>query len=112
MRCPECQKYPFRLFAIRFFGGVGLRAYLRGYIKCARCGALLKVLGYDRQFWYILPICLVLITGILLGVGWIVENRTTFVWIFLVAALGIGLGIGFIVSRYTRVEKVSPGNRA
>jgi len=70
----------------------------------------LKVLGYDRQFWYIFPAFLVLTVVAMLGLGWILGNRIAFIWSFFVAAVFIGLGIGFIVSRYTRVERAGPGS--
>jgi hypothetical protein len=105
MRCPECNKFPFRLLKIRLFGGVGVKNYLKGFIKCIECGAILKVLGYDRSFWYIFPAYLVLVQGIIFLLQWILEDRLSFIWIFIILALMIGFGVGNIVKRYTRVEK-------
>lgn len=49
MKCPNCDKEPFKLFKLKS-SGLGIWKGLRGYTRCIHCEAVLKR-KYRRPFW-------------------------------------------------------------
>lgn len=49
MKCPNCEKEPFKLFSLNSYG-LGIWNRLKGYIRCVHCETVLKR-KYGKSFW-------------------------------------------------------------
>ncbi|MBI3110206.1 MAG: hypothetical protein HYZ01_01425 [Ignavibacteriales bacterium] len=100
MKCPACNNTATTVFRDLFSRqGVTVAEKSKGYLKCQRCGALLRVSSYSRGIWYYYAaIALILALFVSFYQSWLPRigpGATALIWmsIVLIVAYTIAHGL-------------------
>jgi membrane-associated HD superfamily phosphohydrolase len=93
MKCPACnQSATTFLRNALTLQGVSFSQSVQGYLTCHRCGVLLRVTGFGKQFWFFfIPTVVALFLYVFLYrhlIALIGMDATTVIWIVLVLSIG------------------------
>jgi hypothetical protein len=67
MKCPSCNQAATSFLRSSFsLQGVSFVQSLQGKLKCQHCGVLLRTVKYDKQIWYFLIACVMMLALIIL----------------------------------------------
>jgi hypothetical protein len=114
MKCPSCNQPASSLFRnIISLQGVTFIESIQGYIKCQKCGTLLRVVKYGRGFWFVMITTAVALALFVISYKYLLPiigiGAMTAIWMTIVIISALMFTIGSWKSaQLEKVEKETP----